>query len=177
MLEQREREYMLGRTKVKLKSSLENVEAGDYSIGSLSQGETAELPRWVSEELVSLGLAEGSEEPFEVEIFKALSKEKMMGPLQLSVLPEDFYPRMRRRVENLRVASREGRVRREEFEKLRAVCYDLVGMRLSKLLSISSSSTKASDLGEKLAPEEKSFFSEAQGMSHDWKTALLGGAE
>jgi len=177
LLEQREREYMLGRARVKIKSSVENVEAGDYSIASLTQGESAELPRWVAEELVSLGIAEASEESFEIEIFRALSKEKMMGPFQLSVLTEDFYPRMRRRVENLRAASREGKVRREEFDKLRAVCYDLVGMRLSKLLSLSSSSTRASDLGEKLTPEERSFFSNAQTMSHAWKTVLLGQTE
>jgi len=175
LFEQREREFMLGKTMVKMRASVENIYAGEYGIESLSEGQSVELPRWVAEELVGLNLAEASNEPFEVEVYRALSKEKMMGPLQLSTLPENFYVRMRRRMRHLEDAVDEGRVRREEFEKLRAVCYDLVGMRLSKLLSLSSSSSKASDLGDKLAPEERAFFAEAQSMSAGWKAALLGG--
>jgi len=177
LFEQREREFMLAKTRVKMKASLENIEAGDYGIESLSGGESAELPRWVAEELVDLNLADASDEPFETEVFRALSREKMMGPLQLSALPEDFYIRMRRRVGYLEDAADEGRVRREEYEKLRAVCYDLVGMRLSKLLSLSSSSAKASDMGDRLAPEERAFFGQAQSSSAAWKAALLGGTK
>jgi hypothetical protein len=165
---------MLGKTSVRMRSSVENIDAGDYSIDSVSEGQTVELPRWVAEELLILNLAEAREEPFESEIFKALSREKMMGPLQLSVVPEDFYMKMQRRMEYLRQAVAEGRARREDLEKLRTVCYDLVGMRLSKLLSLSSSSTKASDLAEKLTPEERVFFSESQSISAEWKSALLG---
>jgi len=174
LLEKREREFMLGKARVKMRASVENIDAGDYGIEGLSEGQSVELPRWVAEELVGLSLAEAPEEPFETEIFRALSKEKMMGPLQLSVLPDNFYIRMRRRVGYLGEATRQGRVRREEYEKLRAVCYDLVGMRLSKLLSLSSSSAKASDMGDKLTPEEKAFFGQAQSASNEWKAALLG---
>jgi GINS complex protein helical bundle domain len=174
LFEQREREFMLAKVRVKMRTSVENIDAGDYKIESMQAGQSAELPRWVAEELTSLNLAETSDEPFETEIFRALSKEKMMGPLQLSALPEDFYLRMRRRVEYLGNAVRDGRVRKEEHEKLKGVCYDLIGMRLSKLLSLSSSSTKASDMGEKLSPEEKAFFNMAQASSLEWKAALLG---
>ncbi len=174
LFEQREREFMLAKTRVKMRSSMENTDAGDYRIETLSEGQSTELPRWMAEELVSLNLAEVPEEPFETEIFRALSKEKMMGPLQLSVLPEDFYLRMRRRVDRIGKSAREGKVRKEEYDKLRAVCYDLVGMRLSKLLALSSSLTKASDMGERLTPEEKAFFLQAQSVSNEWKTALMG---
>ena len=164
----------MGKATVRMRSSVENLDAGDYKIDSLSEGQSVELPRWVAEELLSLNLVEMSEEPFETEIFRALSKEKMMGPLQLSVLPEDFYLRMRRRVEYLAKASAEGRVSKGDYEKFRGVCYDLVGMRLSKLLSLSSSLTKVSDMGDRLTPEEKSFFTTARTFSEEWKSALLG---
>jgi hypothetical protein len=174
LLQWREREYSLARVRIKMRSSVENIDAGDYRIESLGEGQSTEVPRWMAEELIALGLAETSEEPFEMEIFRTLSKEKMMGPLQLSVLPEDFYLRMRRRLAYLVGASKEGKARREEIEKLRAVCYDLVGIRLSKLLSLSSTSARASDMGDKLTPEEKGFFSRAQASAQEWKAALLG---
>ena len=175
VLEDRERDFLLSKTRVTLKSSLENIDVGDYKLDEMKAGESVELPRWIAEELVRINLAEALEEPFETEIVKALSREKMMGPLQLSPLPGDFYVRMHRRLAYLGVAAKEGRVRREEHERVRASSYDLIGMRLSKLLSLSSTSASAASLGDKLTPEEKAFFSESQASSREWREAMLGG--
>jgi GINS complex protein helical bundle domain len=177
MLERREREYLLGSTRTRMRSSVENLDVGDFHIEKLAQGESVELPRWVADELVGQGMAETAEAPFENEIFNALSKEKMMGPLQLSTLTPDFYVRMRRRLNSLGAGVAGGMTRREDFERLRAVCYDLVGIRLSKLLALSSSSTPASTLGERLTPEESAFFALSQSLSKEWKAGLLGGAK
>ena len=173
VLDRREREYLLGRSRVTMKSSLENIEAGDFKIQSLRSGESVELPRWVAEELVRLDVAETTEEPFETELFKALGREKMLGPFQLSSLAPEFYMMMRRRLAYLGAAARDGRVRKEDYEKIRASSYDLVGVRLGKLLSISSSSASLSTIAEKLTPEERAFFALSQSFSKEWKGALL----
>ncbi len=81
----------------------------------------------------------------------------------------------RRRLSSLASAVAEGKARREDQERLRAVCYDLVGIRLSKLLSLSSSSTPATSLEEKLTPEESAFFAISQSLSKEWRAGLLGG--
>ena len=175
MLEWREREYLLGSTRARMRSSVENLEVGDFRMEKLSEGETVDLPRWVADELVAQGMADATEPPFENEIYTALSKEKMMGPLQLSTLPPDFYVRMRRRLGRLSAFVSEGKAKKEDLERMRAVCYDLVGIRLSKLLSLSSSSTPSSSLADRLTPEEASFFSISQSLSKEWKAGLLGG--
>jgi len=175
LLERREREYLLGSTRARMRSSVENLDVGDFHIEKLSEGESVELPRWVADELVGQGMAETAESPFDNEIFNALSKEKMMGPLQLSGLQPDFYVRMRRKLSSLGASVAEGKSRKEEYDRLRAVCYDLVGIRLSKLLSLSSSSATATTLGEKLTPEEAAFFALSQSLSKEWKSGLLGG--
>ena len=176
MLERREREYLLGNTRVKMRSGVENLDVGDFHIEKLAQGESVELPRWVADELIGQGMAEATDAPFESEIFNALSREKMMGPLQLSALPADFYVRLRRKLASLSAGVAEGKSRREDFERLRGVCYDLVGIRLSKLLSLSSSSTPASSLAERLTPEESAFFALSQSLSREWKAGMLGGS-
>ena len=177
MIERREREYLLANTRAKMRSSVENLDVGDFHIEKLNEGESVELPRWVADELVGQGMAETAESPFENEIFNALSKEKMMGPLQLSGLQPDFYVRMRRKLAGLGASVAEGRSKKEEYDRLRAVCYDLVGIRLSKLLSLSSSSATATALGEKLTPEESAFFALSQSLSKEWKAGLLGGSK
>ena len=175
MLERREREYLLGTTRTKMRSAIDNLDVGDFHIEHLSEGESVEVPRWVADELVAKGMAESAEAPFEGDVFGVLSREKMMGPLQLSGLPPDFYVRMRRRLGALSSGVAEGKGRREDFERLRAVCYDLVGIRLSKLLSLSSSSAPASSLADKLTPEEAEFFAISQSLSKEWKAGMLGG--
>ena len=84
---------------------------------------------------------------------------------------------MRRRLGAQSAALAEGKARREELERLKAVCYDLVGIRLSKLLSLSSSSVPAASLADKLTPEESAFFAISQSLSQEWKAGLLGGGK
>jgi len=174
MFERKEREFMLAGSRVKMKTSVENLDAGEYRIDSLTEGQSVELPRWVADELIELKLAESQEERFEDELSRALSREKMMGPLQLSTLPPDFYMRMRRRLASL--ADGLGNTKKEDFDKMKMACYDLIGMRLSKLLSLSSSSSQGSSLTDRLAPEEEAFFSVSQALSVEWRAALLEGA-
>ena len=166
----------MGKVNVKMLSSLENIQVGDYEIAKFEPGQVTEVPRWVAEELVNMKLAEVSEEPFETELLRALSKEKLMGPMQLSPLPDNFYVRMRRRLSYLDRAAAEGRARKEDVDRLRGACYDIVGMRLNKLLSLAGSSVPASTLADRMTPDEATFFYNSQAMSKEWKAALLGGA-
>jgi hypothetical protein len=170
---QREREFLLSPVRILLKSPLEEMEIGEITLGRLKQGEAAEVPRWIAEELVVINVAEIQEEPFESEIFKALTREKMLGASQLSPLQTNFYIRMRRRLLELKAGSETGKYRREDSERLKATCYDLIGRRLSKLLSISSSASLQT-IGDKITPEEKVFFISSRSFSEEWKNALLG---
>jgi len=174
LFEERERDYLLSKVRVRMRSSLENIEVGDFKIEKLKEGESAELPRWVVEELVSLNLAEAPEEPFETDILKSLSREKLMGPFQLSNLSPEFYLRMRRRLSYLQGGVASGKVRREDYERMRSSSYDLIGIRLGKLLSLSSSSTTLSAIADKLTQEEKFFFSKSQSFAKEWRNILLG---
>ena len=65
-------------------------------------------------------------------------------------------------------------MRKEDYERLRASSYDLIGIRLGKLLSLSSSSTTLSAIADKLTPEEKVFFATSQSLTKEWRTTLLG---
>jgi len=173
MFEQREREFLIAPVGVTMKSSIEQIEVGDLVLAKAKEGERVELPRWVAEELVESGIAELQEEPFDVEIFKALTREKMLASPQLSPLEASFYVRMRRRLAVIKAGVEKGKYRREDYEKLRMASYDLIGRRLSKLLSISSS-TSVKTITDRITPEEKAFFTVSSSISASWKTALLG---
>ena len=173
IFEQREREFLLAPVRVSMKTSTEEIEVGDLLLKKANEGERLELPRWVAEELVELGLAEVQEEAFEVEIFKALTREKILASPQLSPLEPNFYIRMRRRLAAVRLGVERGKYRREDYEKLRTTSYDLIGRRLSKLLSMSSSAN-VKTIEDRITPEEKAFFTMSSSISAAWKNALLG---
>jgi hypothetical protein len=173
IFEQREREFLLAPVRVTMKTSTEPMEVGDLLLNKAKEGERIEMPRWVAEELVNLELAETQEEPFEVEIFKALTREKILASLQLSPLDPNFYIRMRRRLAAVRAGVESGKYRREDYEKLRTTSYDLIGRRLSKLLSMSSSAN-VQTIADRITPEEKAFFSMSSSIAAGWKKALLG---
>jgi hypothetical protein len=173
IFEQREREFLLSPVRVTMRTSTEEIEVGDLVLKKSKEGEKIEIPRWVAEELVELDLAEIQEEAFEVEIFKALTREKILASLQLSPLDPNFYIRMRRRLAAVRAGADRGKYRREDYEKLRNASYDLIGRRLSKLLSMSSSAS-VQTIGERITPEEKEFFLMSSSLSAGWKKALLG---
>ena len=176
LFNQRERDFLLSPVRVTMRAPLGNIEVGDFTLGSLKEGDNIEIPRWVAEELTEMKLCEAEEEAFEVEILKALMREKMLGSPQLSSLHPDFYLRMRRRLSAIRQGVEGGRYRKEDYERLKASCYDLIGRRLSKLVFLSSSSSGLEVVSDKLTPEEKVFFSSSQSMSGEWRTALLGEA-
>lgn len=175
LFERREREFLLSPVRVIVRSSVEQLEVGDMTLERMKEGETVELPRWVAEELAELSLAEIQEEAFEVEIFKALTREKMLGAQQLSALQPNFYLKMRRRLAAVKAGAEAGKYRREDYEKLKTTSYDLIGRRLSKLLSVSSSASLQT-IGDKITPEEKEFFAASRSQSEEWKRSLLGEA-
>lgn len=173
IFEQREREFLLSPVRVTMKTATDQIEVGDMVLGKAKEGERLEMPRWVAEELVELELAEMQEEAFDVEIFKALTREKILASPQLSPLEPSFYIRMRRRIAAVRAGVERGKYRREDYEKLKNTCYDLIGRRLSKLLSMSSSAS-VKTIADRITPEEKAFFSMSSSLSTAWKKALLG---
>ena len=173
LFERREREFLLSPVRVVVKSPMEKLEVGDVTVPKMNTGDSVELPRWVAEEMAELSVVEIQEEAFVIEIFKALTREKMLGASQVSPLQPNFYLMMRRRLAVVRAGSEAGKYRREDYEKLRANCYDLIGRRLSKLLSVSSSASLQT-MGERLTPEEKAFFSASRNRAEEWKRSLLG---
>jgi hypothetical protein len=167
-------EFLLSPVRVTFKLSIGEIDAGEIKLKQTNQGETVELPRWAAEELEKKSIAEIVEEPFETEVFKALSREKILGPLQLSKLPQTFYMRMRRRLSYLRNEASQGRVRRDEFERFRASCYDIVSLRIGKLLSLANASANMPDVIDKLTHEERELFNSVQSASKRWKSMMLG---
>ncbi|MCP8307407.1 MAG: DNA replication complex GINS family protein [archaeon] len=161
--------FLLIPVKVIMKQDLPHIDIGSINLPEAHEGDVIEVPRWVAEIMVQMDFAELQEESFNLELFKALSRERMQDPSQISTLKGDFYLKMKRQ---MNLMKRDESLK-ESYEKFSSSAYDLIASRTSKLLYLAGSSILSPDLERKITPEEKNLFELIRSIIEDWKKAIL----
>lgn len=165
--------FLLIPVKVIIKQNLPSIEIGSINLPETHERDVIEVPRWVAEIMVQMGFAELQEESFDLELFKALSRERMQDPSQISTLKADFYVKMKRQMNLIKAMMKRDESLKEAYEKFSSSTYDLIALRTSKLLYLAGSSTLSPDLEMKMTPEEKNLFELIRSIIDDWKKAIL----
>ncbi|MGA2875132.1 MAG: hypothetical protein ABSE82_06270 [Nitrososphaerales archaeon] len=171
----REFSYLLSSTRLRVKQKIPKIDIGSIHLESMNEGDAVDLPRWIAEVLISMDVCESQEESFASEVFKAVTREKIAGPDQLSTLRPDFYLKIRR---HLAYASDSNKIKSAtipEIEKTRALIYDLMALRLRKILSIGASLSPPTDLKGKLTPEEYQIFDSVYSLLQSWRSMTMDG--
>ena len=171
----REFAYMLSGTRLKAKQKIPKTEVGSVHVDQMEQGDSAELPRWIAEVLINLDLCESQEESFSSEVFKAVNREKIAGQDQLAALRPDFYLKIRRHLAYANDPSNLRPSAISEIDKTKTMIYDLIAMRLRKVLSIASSLSPSIDIKEKLTPEEFQIFDTVYDLLQSWRAIAMEG--
>jgi hypothetical protein len=171
----REFAYLLTGTRLKFKQKVPRIDIGSIHLDPMNEGDTIDLPRWEAEVMVDMGICEYQEENFSSEVFKAVTREKIAGSDQLSTLRPDFYLRVRRQLSfsadrpSLKPATL------PELERTRTLVYDLVALRLRKILSIATSLSPSTDIKDKLTPEEFQIFDSVYNLLQSWRSIVMEG--
>ncbi|MEM3437029.1 MAG: hypothetical protein QXP55_00640 [Nitrososphaerales archaeon] len=165
--------FLLIPVKVIIKQNLPRIEVGSVSLPEVHEGDVIEVPRWVAEIMVQMGFADIQEESIDLELFKALSREKMQDPSQISTLKSDFYPRIRLQIKSMKSMMERNESLKEAYEKFSSSAYDLIALRMNKLLYLAGSSSLSPDLEKKITQEEKVLFETIRSIIEDWKKAIL----
>ena len=171
----REFAYLLSSARLRVKQKTPKIDIGSVHLDPMNEGDAVDLPRWTAEVLIRLGFCESQEESFSSEVFKAVTREKIAGPEQLSTLRPDFYLKIRRHLAFANdSAARPSAI--PEIEKTRTLIYDLIALRLRKILSIANSLSPPTDIKEKLTPEEYQIFDSVYGLLQSWRTMTMSGS-
>ncbi len=177
-VEQRARDkFVLKRLEpvpVEMLQGLPEIDAVLLHLKETTQGERITVPRWAAEVLSDAHFAKVLEEPFENEVFRAVAKERLQNPPQLSKLSGDFYHRLSALLSERKSTSLTEEKKRL-LDRLEMVGYDLITTRLSKMLSSAVTSSASSDLYGKLSPEESELFKAVNDMVTLWRKAVLEG--
>ncbi|MEM1607380.1 MAG: hypothetical protein QW341_05570 [Candidatus Bathyarchaeia archaeon] len=160
-------------TVVAVKSS-PKIDLIGFSVGPFEEGREYEVRFWVARELERDGLVRIRESGLDAaKIYKIQWTERIQAVGQLSALPEDFYPRLRRLINELKAASRISPEKMREYEYVQNLAQDIVNCRLRKIVSLASIPMQEGQTPKNLTPEEKSLYDNVRQIVSEWRSKII----
>jgi DNA replication initiation complex subunit (GINS family) len=100
-------------------------------------------------------------------------KERVQVAGQISELPEDFYPKLRRYLAGLKTEISRHPERIQEYQKARHLADDIVNARLKKIVTLSAGPIQAEQILSKLTVEERLIYMELGKAVNSWRSKIL----
>jgi len=157
------------------------IKLAGLTVGPFDEGNEYEVYFWVAKELASVGMVHFREDDIldNTKIFKAQWKEGVQIPGQISELPEDFYPKLRRFIDDLKdQASKQSESEKyQEFNRAKQLARDIVNSRLKKIVALSAAPIQSDQVLKKFTNEEKFVYDQLVKIISEWKAKILENGE
>lgn len=145
-----------------------------FSIGPFEEGHEYNVKFWVARELERDGVAKIRESVLDVaKLYKIQWTERIQAVGQLSTLPEDFYPRLRRLINELRVTSKTSPEKMREYEYAHNLAQDVVNCRLRKIISLASIPVSEGQILKNLTLEERKLYERIHQIVTEWRAKII----
>jgi len=151
------------------------IKLAGLTVGPFDEGNEYEVYFWVAKELANSGMVHLREDEVldATKLFKVQWKEGVQIPGQISELPEDFYPKLRRYLSDLRDQASKQSEKYQEYDRTKQLARDIVNSRLKKIVALSSAPSQTEQVLKKLTNEEKLMFDQLVKIISEWKTKIL----
>ncbi len=146
------------------------------SVGPLAEGNEYEIFYWVAEQFAEQGIVHFREDDNldAAKLYKIVWKERVQIAGQISELPDDFYPKLRRFLAKIKHEIAKQPEKMQEYEKTKHLASDIVNSRLKKLVALASSGPIQTDqLLKKITKEERIVYEQLSKIVGEWKTQIL----
>ncbi len=152
------------------KITLVGLEAGPFE-----EGNEYEVHFWIAKELIRTGIARPREgELLDTSgLYKIQWKERVQSTRQISKLPENFYPKLRRFLTQLTEEAAKKPEKIREQEKIRHLIQDLTNSRLKKIIVLASAPAQTEQVLSSLADEERLLYDEIYRLVNEWRNGIL----
>jgi hypothetical protein len=154
------------------------IKLAGLSVGPFDEGNEYEVYFWVAKELATAGLIHFREDDAldSTKLYKIQWKEGVQIPGQISELPEDFYPKVRRYLLFLKEeATQPDKI--TEYQKTQHLAKDVVNSRLKKIIALSSAPSQSDQVLKKLSNEEQILYEQLVKLISEWKGKILENGE
>jgi DNA replication factor GINS len=155
-------EYLMEDIRVTFKRDMK-LKIGEIMIDA-KEGDTSSFPRWLANALLEQGIIETRDNDISTYVSRALNRERIARPHDLSGIDPDFYIRVNDYLE---------RLRERERENLTVSLNSFVVSRLEKIVKLAAASPLSAELEEKLSVEEKELYVLIHNSSLEFKETVL----
>ena len=151
------------------------IKLAGLTIGPFEEGNEYEIQYWIARELVKSGIARFREEEMldAAKLSKIQWKERVQTTRQVSKLPEDFYPKLRRCLKDLRKEADTKLEKRREYEKVTQLTRDIVNSRLKKIVSLASAPAQTGQILRNFTSEERFLYDKLYKLIKEWRTQIF----
>ena len=156
------------------------IKLAGLKVGPFDEGNEYEIYFWAAKELANAGIVHFREEEIldTTKLFKVQWKEGVQIPGQISELPPEFYPKLRRFISDLKEQASKQSEKYQEYNRARQLARDVVNSRLKKIVALSSAPAQSEQVLKKFTNEEKIIYDQLVKIISEWKTKILeNGAE
>lgn len=155
-------EYLLEEIRVTFKSDVK-ISINDINIDA-KEGDILLLPRWLTKILSKKNLIEIQDNEISSYVSKALNRERISKPHDISGIDADFYIRVDDFLKSLN---------EKERESLMVSLNSFVMSRLGKIVKLAAASSLSADMETKLSAEEKQLYNFINTSSLAFKESVL----
>ncbi len=164
-------------TKIVANRNHPEIKLAGLTVGPLQEGNEYEVHHWIAQELAEAGIAHFREEDIldATKLYKIQWKERVQIAGLISDLPEDFYPKLRRYLQQMKtdITKQPEPTKVQEYEQAKQLANDIVNSRLKKIVTLSSGPTQTDQITKKLTPEEKLIFENLSKTVAKWRSQIL----
>jgi DNA replication factor GINS len=155
-------EYLLEEIRITFKSDA-RISINDIHIDA-KEGDILPLPRWLTRILSKRNLIENQDYEVSSYVSKALNRERIAKPHDISSVDVDFYIRVNDFLEGLS---------EKERETLMVSLNSFVMSRLGKIVKLAAASSLSAETESKLSAEERQLYNFVHTSSLAFKESVL----
>ena len=156
-------EYLLEEIRVTFKSDVK-ISINDININA-KEGDILQVPRWLTKILSKRNLIEIQDSEISGYVSKALNRERISKPHDISGIDADFYVRVDDFLKSLN---------EKERETLMVSLNSFVISRLGKIVKLAAASSLSAEMETKLSAEEKQLYNFINKSSLAFRESVLG---
>lgn len=161
--------------KIVINRNCPEIKLAGLNVGPFQEGKEYEVKFWIVQELERAGIAHFREEELLdlVKLNKIHWKEGVQASQQVASMPEDFYPKLRRYLDDLKNEAIKKPEKRRDYEKALKVSDDIINPRLKKIVSLASSPAQTSQILGNLTKEERALYDHLYKIVSKWRAKIL----
>lgn len=169
--------YENSMVKIVANRNCPEIKLAGLTVGPFDEGNEYEVYFWVAKELASAGMVHFREDDIldATKLFKAQWKEGVQVPGQISELPGDFYPKLRRFLRDLKDQATQSQQSEKfhESDRAKQLARDIVNSRLKKVVALASTPGQSDQVIKKLTSEERIVYEQLVKIIAEWKAKIL----